>query len=188
MELDIKRIEDAIILEVANKIVGNDDLYARVKRATDERINAHFIKTGDAQIRAAIEAAINNCFEHEYCRIDSFGRREGEPTTVKAELERMIAGYWNAKVGRDGKETSSSYNAITRAEWLMANLVASDFQGEMKQHVVNLGGALKDKLREQLHETVNKILSELVRVNSFGDQELKRGDGSSIDPKQVPRP
>lgn len=184
MQLDQARIEDAIVREVADKIIGEDGLWQRVKNAVDKRIDDHFKKTADAQIQTQIESAVIKGFEHEYCRVNSFGQRVSEKTTIKAELDRMIGGYWNVMVGKDGKETSSSHGAVTRAEWLMAQLVAADFEGEMKQHVVNIGGALKDKLRTELHTTVNKLLSEVIRVNSFEDQELKNNDRACIDPKQ----
>jgi len=185
VELDQTRIEDAIVREVADKIIGEDALYDRVKRAVDARIDIHFKNVADAQIQAAIEAAVARGFEHEYCRIDSFGKRDGQPTTIRAELERVIAGYWNAKVDRAGKPSSGYGSDITRAEWMMTQLVAADFQGEMKQHVVNLGGTLKDKLRAELHETVNKLLSEVFHVRSADDEARRRGDRSIIDAKQT---
>lgn len=185
MELDQKRIEDAIVQEVAERIIGEEELYNRVKNAVDQRIARHFKESADTQIQAAVEAAIREGFEHEYRRIDSFGRPEGAPTTIRAELEKAIGGYWNTMVDRQGKPTTDSYSAkMTRAEWLMTQLVASDFHGDMKQHVVNLGGALKDRLRQELHETVNKLLSEVFHVRSVGDEASKRGDRSTIDPKQ----
>lgn len=186
MELNQTRIEDAIVREVADKIIGDDDLYARVKRAVDERIDRHFKTTADARIQSAIEVAVSKGFEHEYCRVDSFGKRQGESTTIRAELEKMIAGYWNETVDRNGKPSTGYGDKMTRAEWMMTQLVAADFQGEMKQHVVNLGGALKDKLRASLHETVNKLLSETFHVNSEGDRVTRRNDRSIIDPMQKP--
>lgn len=185
MQLDQNRIEDAVVLGVTDRIIRDDDLWDRVKRAVNERIDNHFKKTADAQIQAAIEVAVAKGFEHEYCRINSFGQRETAPTTIKKELERMISGYWNVMVGKDGKESTSSYGCVTRAEWIMARLVAADFQGEMKQHIVNIGGALKDKLRAELHETVNKLLSEVLKVNSLEDQELRTRGDACIQPKQT---
>jgi hypothetical protein len=185
MELNQTRIEDAIVQEVSDRIIDNEELTSRVMRAVDNRVDTLFKSVADAQIKAAIETAIRQGFDHEYRRIDSFGRPEGKPTTIRAELEKAIGGYWNTMVGRDGKPATDSYNAkMTRAEWVMTQLVVSDFQGDMKQHIVNLGGALKDKLRAELHETVNKLLSEVLHVNSQGDQAMKRGDRSTIDPKQ----
>jgi len=186
MQLNQARIEDAIVREVADKLIGEEDLYARVRTAVETRIDRLFKESADAQIAAAIDAAIRQGFEREYCRVNSFGQRDGDPTTIRRELEKMIAGYWNEKVGRDGKPTSSTYStSMTRAEWMMTQLVANDFKDDMQQHVVNLGGALKDKLRAELHGTVNRLLSEVFHVNSAEDQAMKSPGRTCIDPKQT---
>jgi hypothetical protein len=184
MELDQTRIEDAIVREVADKIIGEDELYSRVKKSVEDRIDRLFKTTADAQIRSAIEAAITQGFEREYQRVDSFGHCQGERTTIRAELEKMIGGYWNTKVDSQGKPATGYGADRTRAEWLMTQLVAKDFHGDMKQHVVNLGGVLKDKLRLELHETVNRLLTEVFHVRTPNDEAERRSDASIIHPKQ----
>lgn len=178
MELNQERIEAAIVAEVADRIIGEDELFNRVRKAVDNRIDQLFKDQADAQIRAAIDAAILNGFEREYTRVNSWGEREGQPTTIRKELEKVIGNYWNEKVDTNGKKSSyHSERDLTRAEWLMAKMVADDFNGHMKQHVVNVGGALKDQLRVSLHGTVNELLSGVFRVNSLGDQEINKSGG-----------
>jgi hypothetical protein len=175
MELDKKRIEDAIIADVADKIIGEDELFSRVRKAIDQRINALFKDKADAQIAAAIDDAIRNGFDREYCRISSWGERQGEPTTIRKELEKLISGYWNEKVDRQGKPADYPSTNVTRAEWLMMQLVANDFKDDMKQHVVNVTAGLKDGLRNELHKTVNQLLSGTFHVKSLDDQKLDNG-------------
>jgi hypothetical protein len=178
MELNQERIEAAIIAEAADKIIGEDELFNRVRTAVETRIDKLFKDQADAQIRAAIDAAITNGFEREYTRVNAWGEREGEKTTIRKELEKVIGNYWNEKVDSNGKRSSyASDRDPTRAEWLMGKMVADDFNGHMKQHVVNVGASLKDQLRYSLHGTVNSLLSEVFRVNSLGDQEIAKGDG-----------
>jgi hypothetical protein len=186
MELDQERIENGIIKEAAANIIGNEELYDRVKRAIDLRIDKLWKETAEERIRSEVELAIAAGFEKSYRKVDSFGRVEGEPTTIRAELEKLIAGYWNASVDRQGKPSNSYGATTTRAEWMMSQMVAADFQGEMKNHVINLGGALKDALRAELHETVNKLLSDVFKVRSIDDQGKKRGDSSIIQPPAAP--
>lgn len=184
MELNTARIEDAIIAEVSDKMIGDDDLYSRVKTALDARIDKHFREVADAQISSAVELAIASGFEREYQRVDNFGSAKGEKTTIRKELEKLIGDYWNCRVDREGKPTTDSHGSkATRAEWMMTQLVAADFQGDMKQHIVNLGGALKDGLRTELHQTVNKLLSDVFHVRSEDDQSADRQGRSLIDPK-----
>lgn len=182
MELNQERIENAIVAEVAHKLIGDDALYERVKRAVDVRIETLWKETAEQRIRSEVELAIADGFEKTYRKVDSFGRAEGEPTTIRAELEKLISGYWNQRVDRQGKPTDSSYSSTTRAEWMMLQLVAADFQGEMKQHVINLGGSLKDALRKELHETVNLLLSDVFHVKTLGDKQARSPGRAVIDP------
>lgn len=185
MEINQERIEAAIVAEVSGRIIGDDELFDRVRKAVDTRIDRLFKDNADAQIRAAIDAAITSGFDREYTRVNSWGEREGAPTTIRKELEKVIGDYWNEKVGNDGKPTN--YNGVTRAEWVMSRLVAKDFEGQMKQHVVNVGGALKDQLRASLHETINELVSGVFKVNSAGDRAINakgsfRTGSAVIDP------
>ena len=182
MELDKERIENAIIAEVASDFVNEENLSSKIHAEVNKRIDALFKGRADAQISAAIDDAIRNGFEREYCRISSWGERQGEPTTIRKELEKLISGYWNEKVDRDGKPRSyPGSNDITRAEWLMMQLVANDFKDAMKQHVINITGGLKDGLRQELHKTVNQLLTGTFHVKSLDDQKLV--DGYNPHPK-----
>lgn len=181
MEINQQRIEDAIIAEVSSKMISDDDLYSRIKTAVEQRIDRHFKDKADAQITSTIEDAIRNGFDREYQRVNAWGEGEGSKTTIRKELEKLIGGYWNASVDQQGKPTTSNYGTVvTRAEWIMSKIVADDFSAQMKQHVVNIGGSLKDQLRGELHQTVNKLLSEVFYVKTK-DDEKARGI-SSIHP------
>jgi len=188
MEIDKQRIEDAIIKQVATDMIGDDDIWNRAKNALDERFDKVWRETAEARIRSEVELAISEGFEREYTKADSFGRQQGEKTTIRAELERLIGGYWKARVGSDGKPKESGYNTTTRAEWMMTQLVADDFTGAMKQHVIDIGGSLKDALRAELHATVNRLLSETFKVRSLDDQGKNRKDSSVISPPEKVRP
>lgn len=170
MEINTTRIEDAIVAEVASKMIGDDDLYQRAKRQIEANIDKLWKETAEAKVRAAIETAIKDGFEREYQRVDSFGGPKGEKTTIRAELEKLIGGYWNTKVDSEGKPSDGYYAKTTRAEWLMAKMCAADFQGEMKQHVVNVGAGLKDSLRNELRGTLDRLLGEVFHVRSASDQ------------------
>lgn len=187
MELDKTRIEDAIVREVADNLMHENELRERVKNAAAKRIDEMFKTVAEAQISAAVESAIKSGFDHEYSRVNTFGQREGELTTIRKELERVIAGYWNEKVDRQGNPSNGYGSDITRAEWTMMQIVAASFKDDMKQHVINLGGALKDGLRAELHKTVNSLLSEVFHVKSLDDGKIGHSGGvgrAIIDPEQ----
>jgi hypothetical protein len=186
MEINKEHIEQSIVRTVADEFMSDGELESRIKKALEEKIDAQFKEIAEPRIQEAVNRAITDGFEREYCRVDSFGRKQGEPTTIRKELERLITGYWNDQVDSQGKPTTNNYGTnLTRAEWTMNQLVAADFHGEMKQHIVNLGGALKDQLRGNLRTTLDRLLSEVFYVQSDGDRELGKPGNSYIQTPQT---
>jgi hypothetical protein len=170
MNIDIKSVEQAVAVEMARIAQEEINPHDMLAKAVEKHINNVFAECAEKQIADAVNAAIQAGFDHEYCRVNSFGQRSGQPTTIRKELEKMIAGYWDAKVDKHGKPSDGYGEKTTRAEWIMMQLVASDFKGEMKQHVVDVAGGLKDGLRKTLHETINELLSGVFHVRSKDDQ------------------
>ena len=183
MQINQERIEKAIVDEAVETIINEEGFIGRVQRAVDARIDKLFKDKADAAISEAINAAIRNGFDREYCRVTAWGEKDGEPTTIRKELERVIGNYWNQQVDSSGKPASGYSAKMTRAEYVMSQIVVDDFNAQMKQHVVNVAGGLKDRLRESLHETVNELLSEVFKVKSINDQGLKRTGDACIKPQ-----
>ena len=100
-----------------------------------------------------------------------WGEPAGAKTTLRAELEKTVTGYWTAKVdARNGANSASSHNTVTRAEYLMTQVCAADFSEAMKQSALNVTGALKDGLRNQMCQQMDVLLESLFRVKSLQDQ------------------
>lgn len=184
MNIDQEKIEKAIIEQAVYQLAGEDDLYERVRSGINARIDKLFAEKVDALVSETVSKIAADGFDRAYQKVDTFGKPQGEKTTIRQELERLVTNYWEARVDRNGKPTESSYSSTSRAEWMMVQICADDFSKEMKQHVVNVGGALKDHFRAVLNEHIGLMLSEVFRVNSAGDQALKNQGGSAtIHPK-----
>lgn len=171
MEIDQGKIEQAIVADAVHSIIADDELYVRIQRGINERLDKVFADTVSQQISNATENCFKQGFEREYIKRDGFGKPIGKPTSISKELERIISGYWEQRVDRNGKPANSSnVSATTRAEWMMAQLCADDFSKAMKQHVVNVAGSLKDHFREVLNQHVASLLSDVFKVQSAGDR------------------
>ncbi len=171
MELNQTRIEDGVIQEVADRLIDENKLSALVRTMVEDRVNTHFKNVADKQIQDVINESIQQGFDKVYMKVNTYGEVASPPTTIRKELEKLVEGYWNEKVGRDGKATTSSYNdKWTRAEWVMMQIVSDKFTEDMKQHTVNIAGALKDGLRKELQLTVNRLLSEVFHVTTADDK------------------
>ena len=172
LNIDANELKKAIIEKAADEILRqDDDLSGMVNAEVSRRIQKIFVDRVDAQISEAVDKAVQNGFDVEYQRVNQWGQPEGEKTTIRAQLDKMISGYWTTKVDtRSGKPTDSSYNTTTRAEYLMTQICAKDFSEEMKKHAMNIAGHLKDGLRAQMASVMDGILNELFRVKSLQDQ------------------
>lgn len=187
MQIDQTKIEAAIIAQAVEQIVSGDDIYNRVRIGVDEKVDAIFASKVDQVIKAKVDEIVSQGFERSYRKTDSFGRPVGQETSISKELESMISGYWSESVDRSGAKSTNGYGTMTRAEWMMAKVCADDFSAEMKQHVVNVGGALKDHFRTVLNEHIGILLSDVFKVNSTGDRALKNNGGNAIiQPKANP--
>lgn len=185
MQIDQTKIEAAIVDEAVRGFISDDDLYARVTRGIDARIDNIFADKVSGQINAAVEKIVKDGFDREYTKHDAFGKPLGKPTSISAELEKLVADYWSARVDRSGKP-SDGYSTTSRAEWMMLQICADDFSKEMKQHVVNVAGSLKDHFRGVLNKHIGIMLSDVFKVQSQGDRDAKLQDSSIIHPPAGP--
>lgn len=172
LNINEEDLKAAIVAKATDEILTkDDDLSGLIRKEIKSRLDKIFLDRAETQIKAAIDAAVQNAFEREYRRVTRFGEPEGQPTTIRKELEKTVDAYWSAKVDpRTGKPTDSSYSAVTRAEYLMTQVCAEDFSEGMKSSVVSVTGALKDGLRNQLAKQMDGMLNELFRVKSLQDQ------------------
>lgn len=170
MEIKAADLIDIVATKVTDELIGNMDISDEIKARINEKVDAAFAVNVDDFINKAINDSINNGFEKEYTRVDRWGVIEGEPTTIKKELEKITSVYWGEKVDKYGNPTSSSYNNMTRAEYLMNKICSDDFSKEMEQNATNITGYIKDGLRSELRKSTDKMLDGLFRVKSLHDQ------------------
>lgn len=171
LNLNEDALKAAIVKDAAEQLLGDgDDLSMLVTKEVRARVDRIFADTAGAQIQAAIDEAIQTGFDREYQRVTAFGHPDGEKTSIRAELEKIVSGYWQTKVDPRSGTPSQSYNAVTRAEYLMTTICAKDFTETMKQSALSVTGALKDGLRNQLALVMDEILNDLFRVKSLQDQ------------------
>ena len=171
LNINEEDLKNAIVEKAADELLKhNDDLSAMVNKEVQRRIEKIFVDRADAQIAAAVDAAVQKGFDVEYQRVNNWGQPEGEKTTIRAQLDKLIGGYWTTKVDSRTGKPGDSYNSTTRAEYLMTQICAENFSEEMKKHATNIAGHLKDGLRGQLASVMDNMLNDLFHVKSLQDQ------------------
>ena len=167
-EEDLKK---AIVAKATDELLSqDDDLSSMVSTEVQRRIQNIFAERVNAQIAAAVDAAVQKGFDTEYQRVNNWGQPEGEKTTIRTQLDKMISGYWTTKVDIRTGKPSDSYGTTTRAEYLMTQICAENFSEEMKKQATNIAGRLKDGLRNQMGAVMDEMLNNLFRVKSLQDQ------------------
>ena len=167
-EEDLKK---AIVAKATDELLSqDDDLSSMVSTEVQRRIQNIFAERVNAQIAAAVDAAVQKGFDTEYQRVNNWGQPEGEKTTIRTQLDKMISGYWTTKVDIRTGKPSDSYGTTTRAEYLMTQICAENFSEEMKKQATNIAGRLKDGLRNQMGAVMDEMLNNLFHVKSLQDQ------------------
>ena len=171
INLDEDKLHAAIVAQAADDLLSSmDGCRSMIREEVAKRLDKIFAERATAEIEATVAAAVNDGFDREYAKVDTFGRADGPKTTIRKELGHIVSGYWSEKVDKYGKPGGSSSVAVPRAEWLMAQICAKDFSDNMRQAAVSVTAALKDGFRAQLAAQVDGLLDELFRVKSLQDQ------------------
>lgn len=171
LNINEEDLKAAIVEKATDEILqADDDLSALISKEVRKRLDKIFVDRAEAQIQAAIDEAVATSFEREYRRVTAWGEPDGPPTSIRKELERTVGAYWSETVDPRTGKTSSSYGAVTRAEYLMTQVCAQDFTDGLKASVTSVTGALKDGLRNELAKQMDRMLAEVFRVKSLQDQ------------------
>lgn len=171
MELNVEKIEAAAAGEVADRIFHEGNIQSKLDAMLAARIDKFFLEIADRRIGEAVDRAVADGFDHEYTKIDSFGRGLGTPTTIRKELEKTVQNYWSAPVDSNGKPDTNSYGTkTTRAQYVMVQMVGKDFGDKLKELMVAATAHLKDGFRAEMRKWVDSSLGELFHVRSQQDQ------------------
>lgn len=172
LNINEQDLKEAIAQKAADEILSEDnDLTNMIAKEVKSRLDKIFIDRAEAQIQAAIDQAVQTAFDREYQRVTSWGEADGPKTSIRAQIDKVINGYWSEQVNaKTGKPNDGYGDKVTRAEYLMTQMCAKDFSAQMRQDALNITGALKDGLRNQMAEVMDKTLNELFNVKSLQDQ------------------
>lgn len=170
LNINEEDLKAAIVEKAADDLIHDEHLTSLVAKEVKARVDKIFVDRAEAQISLAIDEAIKTGFEREFQRTSSWGEPIGPKTSIRAELEKMVGGYWNTKVDKYGKPSDGYGDKMTRAEYLMTQICSGDFSEAMKQSALNVTGALKDGLRNQLAAHMDEMLNSLFHVKSLQDQ------------------
>ena len=174
MKIDQARIEQAIIDRAVDEILGGDgQLDSSIYREVQKRVNEALSKTLNAKVERALDTAMTAALDDEVKPVNIWGESVGTPTTLRAALHERAKNFWNEKVDKEGKQTSS-YGGKPRWEHIISIMTVKEFENAIKQDIVNIAAAIKDSMRSSFYAEVDAKLNEFFKVRSAEDQKRKK--------------
>lgn len=171
LNINEEDLKAAIVERATDEILKqDDDLTVMISKEVKSRLDKIFIDRAEAQVAAAIDQAVQNAFDREYQRVTTWGESDGPKTSIRAQIDKVINGYWSEQVSAKTGKPHEGYDKVTRAEYLVTQMCAKDFSEQMRQDALNITGALKDGLRNQMAKVMDDTLNGLFHVKSLQDQ------------------
>lgn len=172
-EVDKAAIERAVVAEISDRLIDENDFYHMVQDRLSKKIDRLFAEHAEKALTSAIDSAVEDGFNRTYQAVDSFGHPTGDPTSIRERLASITDSYWSARVDKRGELTKNSHNTMSRAEYVMIQACGKDFGDAIKQQAVNVTAELKDSLRAEMKAWIDRMLNDLFHVKSADDQKRK---------------
>lgn len=171
INIDADTLHKQVAERVVDDLIDNERIREDISKRIDKRLDEIFSVSVTASLAEEARAAFRDGLSRTYQPVDAWGTPVGEPTTMKKKLESLVSTYWSQPVNKaNGEPTTSSYQAVSRAEYMMAQICAKDFSETMRTAALSITGALKDGFRAQMAKHMDNLLDELFRVKSLQDQ------------------
>ena len=131
----------------------------------------NLVKEFEEKIKTRVDeitsAEVNKLLDKPFCPVDEWGQVIGEATTVKQIIVNYASGYWDVKVGTDGKparEGTYHYESLpTRGEVYAQKVVKDLFTSTVEKQVKEIASELVAKIPETIGEEITKTVVKHLR-------------------------
>lgn len=157
---------DRAAQKLADDAARGEYIVPRVQVKIDELIAKVIAEKLTSRIDEVLTSTLEEQLNTVVTPVDIFGERVGEPTTIRETLSARAKNFWDTKVDSRGKPTNGhSYHnkTQTRAEFLIGQMVSENFLNEIKTNATAIAATLKETIRKDAHEMIDKHINSLVR-------------------------
>lgn len=157
------------VLELAAKKLvdaygGDPDLSESAERMIRERVKELFESGLKARIDSFLDAEMKKIVGEEIAPVNIWGEREGQPTTIRAELAKRAQNFWNVRVDENGRE--SSYGGSERSKVLMQQILKDEFANAVKANADVIVAEFKAALKVDATKLVTEHIDKLITVRT----------------------
>lgn len=162
-------VVDAIARQVINDHINDDDLKSDVNRIVDEYVTKRLSALLDEKINEVLTSTLHEFMNKPIANVDMFGDPIGDQKTIKETLWEKAHDFWSERVDEKGNVVTSNglfgipKNTKTRAEFLLAQMVDTQFMAVTKNHVDEIVQAFKAKLELDKHTEISEHIRNLFK-------------------------
>ncbi len=157
------------VLELAAKKLvdaygGDPDLSESAERLIREKVKELFESGLKRRIDEFLDAEMRKVIETEIVPVNIWGEREGQPTTIRAELAKRAQAFWSVRVDSEGRE--SSYGGNERSKVLMQQILKDEFANAIKENAEVIIAEFKAALKVDASKLVFDHIDKLITVKT----------------------
>lgn len=152
------------VVKICDQYIESDELSKRVESLIQKRLNEVFSERLLSKVDSFISEEMTKLLAKEVAPVNLWGEQVGKPTTIRDALAERAREFWNQKVNADGKATTNDYYSKPRHEYLFGKIISDEFAKAVSQDTINIIGALKTALKDNMSQTLNNKLDELIKV------------------------
>lgn len=110
----------------------------------------------ESRINAIMSKKVEEVFTAPFQRVDKWGAKKGEPTTIRDMIFDEANEYWSKQVDRDGKQSSGGYGSETteRAIFYARKVMTDVYDRELVKTVKEMAENLKKRIPATIAEEI----------------------------------
>lgn len=165
MEIPFGITREEILNLAAQKLVdaycGEPDLEDIATRMIRENVTNLVATKLTKRIDDFLVDEMKKLLDQEIVPVDIWGEREGNPTTIRAQLAKRARDFWDVRVNSDGRE--EHYGGQPRSKVLLAECLKEEFTKAIKANVdiivTELNNSLKADATKLITEHIDKLIT-----------------------------
>ena len=148
--IDLEEIKERIVKDAARQIADT----------VGKGITHNLILNAQNAVNLKVNEVIDEVLSQTFQPVNTWGEKTGEPTTIRALMEKSVSDWWNEKVDSSGRKSTYG-TAMPRAEYFAKQVVAKQVDYNVSSEMKKIIDAGKEKVREAMSKAVAEQIKKI---------------------------
>jgi hypothetical protein len=157
-----EEVLDLAARKLADAYGDDGEMADKAARMIRDRIEELFKAGLKDRVNEFLDTEMKKLVGMEIVPVNVWGEREGQPTTIRAELAKRARDFWNVRVEKDGRE--SHYGGTERSKVLMGEILKDEFAKAVKENADVIVSEFKAALKADAVKLVTDHIDKLINT------------------------